>query len=511
MENVNLSNIRVRIAPSPTGFVHIGNLRTILYNYLFARHNKGKFLIRIEDTDQTRLVPGAVENLLNVLAWAGIENDEGPKLMPDGKIQEVGEYGPYVQSKRLKIYHEYIEELLDRGKAYHCFCSKERLEGLREEQTKNKQAPKYDNFCRNLNKEEVQSLLKAGAPHVVRFKMPENREVIVKDMIRGNIVVNTKDLDDYVLMKADGFPTYHFANVVDDHLMKITHVMRGEEWIATAPKHVLLYDSFGWQPPQYAHLPQILNKNRKKMSKRDGDSSVQDFINRGYTKDALINFISLLGWNAGTEQEVYSLPELIKQFTLDNVHKAGAVFDTEKLDWINGMYLRKLSIDEFYAACLPYLTSQNILTETKGKLVANETGEKLKPAQIKTVLALEQARTKRLEEIPSSVKFFFVKDLEYDPALLVWKKSDKEKTLQYMQSLEKLLKKIKGEDFSAVNVEKTVFDFLQANSIDNGSMLWPMRFALSGREKSPSPFELAGALGKKKTLERISLAVARLS
>jgi len=332
MENLNLANIRVRIAPSPTGLMHIGNLRTILYNYLFARHHKGKFLIRIEDTDQTRLVPGAVENLLQVLQWAGIENDEGPKLMPDGKLQEIGEFGPYVQSDRLKIYKKYIDELLDRGKAYHCFCSKERLEKLREQQTANKQAPKYDNFCRNLEHSEVQSMIKSGASHVIRFKMPENREVVVKDLIRGNIVVNTKDLDDYVLMKADGFPTYHFANVVDDHLMKITQVMRGEEWIATAPKHVLLYEAFDWQPPQFAHLPQILNKNRKKMSKRDGDASVQDFINRGYLKDALINFIALLGWNAGTEQEIYNLPELIKQFSLDNVHKAGAIFDTDKLD-----------------------------------------------------------------------------------------------------------------------------------------------------------------------------------
>jgi len=511
MENLNLANIRVRIAPSPTGFVHIGNLRTILYNYLFARHNKGKFIIRIEDTDQTRLVPGAVENLLNVLAWAGIENDEGPKLMPDGTIQEIGEYGPYVQSARLKIYQEYIKELIDRDKAYYCFCSKDRLEKLRADQTKNKQAPRYDNFCRNLDKDEVRALLKNNAPFVIRFKMPENKDVVVNDLIRGNIVVNTNDLDDYVLMKADGFPTYHFANVVDDHLMKITHVMRGEEWIATAPKHVLLYEAFGWQPPQFAHLPQILNKNRKKMSKRDGDSSVQDFINRGYLKDALINFIALLGWNAGTEQEVYSLPELIKQFTLDNVHKAGAIFDTEKLDWINGMYLRQISIDDFYAACLSFLTKQNLLTEADGKIVVTETGEKLKPAQVKSILALEQSRAKRLEEIPDAVKFFFVKELEYDTASLIWKKADKEKTLAYMQALEKLLKKIKIEDFNAKNLEKLIFEHIQANGIDTGSMLWPMRFSLSGREKSPGPFDLAAVLGKKKTLERIASALAKFS
>lgn len=510
MDNINLSNIRVRIAPSPTGFVHIGNLRTILYNYLFAKHCKGKFLIRIEDTDQTRLVPGAVENLLKVLAWAGMDNDEGPHLTKDGKVKEIGKFGPYVQSERLKIYKEQIQTLLEKGKAYPCFCSKERLEKLRAEQKANKQAPKYDNFCRNLTKAEVQALLKAGTPHVVRFKMPENREVVVKDIIHGDIVVNTNALDDYVLMKTDSYPTYHFASVVDDHLMKITHVMRGEEWIASAPKHVLLYEAFSWQPPQFAHLPQLLNKSKKKMSKRDGDTSVKDFIDKGYLKDALLNFIALLGWNSGTEQEIYTLPELVNQFTLDNVHKAGAVFDIDKLDWINGVYIRKMSIDDFYAQCLPYLVKDGLISVVNDKITVTATEEKVKPVFIKDILTLEQTRVKRLGEVPEALACFLTDKLEYEAKQLIWRKANADQTMENLKKLEKILKKIKAEDFAKTNLEKIITEFIGNNNLDTGSVLWPMRFALSGREKSPGPFDLAATLGKKKALERIIEAIARL-
>jgi nondiscriminating glutamyl-tRNA synthetase len=506
----NFSNVRVRIAPSPTGFVHVGNLRTMLYNYLFAKHNKGKFLIRIEDTDQTRLVPGAVENLLQVLKWAGIESDEGPYLTTDNKVKERGDFGPYVQSARLDIYKQQIQVLLDKGKAYPCFCSRERLEQMRDDQAKNKQAPKYDNFCRNLSKAEVDAIQRTGTPYVIRFKMPEDKNVVCHDLIHGDIVVNTKDLDDYVLMKSDGFPTYHFANVVDDHLMRITHVMRGDEWIASTPKHVLLYEAFEWQAPQFAHLPTLLSKAKKKLSKRDGDTSVKDFIDKGYVKDAFINFIALLGWNAGTEQEIYTLSELTRQFTLDNVHKAGAVFDLDKLDWINGMYIRKMSIDEFFTVCLPYLVRDNILSPSKTKILINGTDEKVAPAYIKNILALEQPRVKTLAEVGESVKFFFEKDLAYQPEDLIWKKSDKEKTTANLAALEKLLRKVKKEDFIKEKLQPLISDLMAQNSIDTGSMLWPMRFALSGRSKSPDPYEIAGALGKEKTLERLVAAIDKL-
>ncbi len=503
------NNIRVRIAPSPTGFVHVGNLRTILYNFLFARHNKGKFIIRIEDTDQSRLVAGAVENLLQVLQWAGIEADEGPYLTKDNKVKERGDFGPYTQSERLDIYKQQIQVLLDKNKAYHCFCDKQRLDDLREDQKKNKQAPKYDNFCRKLSQKEAQSMLDSGASSVIRFKMPENRQVVCDDLIRGKIIVNTKDMDDYVLIKSDGFPTYHFANIVDDHFMKITHIMRGDEWIASTPKHVLLYEAFEWQPPIFAHLPTLLNKQKKKLSKRDGDTSVQSFIDQGYLRDAFINFIALLGWNAGTEQEVYTPNELIRQFSLDNVHKSGAVFDLDKLDWINGLYIRKLSEDELYEKCLPYLVEANIITVGKN-IVINETNEKVKPSYIKNILQLEQSRIKKLNEIPEAVKFFFVKELTYDADGLVWKKSNKKDTYDHLQSLLEILQGILESSFTPEKLKKTITEHIEKNNIDTGTLLWPMRFALSGQQKSPDPFEIASALGKDKSLDRIKKAVEKL-
>ncbi len=510
MEKLNTQNVRVRIAPSPTGLVHIGNLRTILYNFLFAKHYKGKFLIRIEDTDQTRKVPGAVENLLRVLDWAGIHGDEGPYLTSDGKIKENGDFGPYTQSQRLDIYQKYIKDLLDKNKAYYCFCSKERLDNLREEQTKNKQAPKYDNFCRDLSKDEVQSLLKQGTPHVIRFRMPENKEVLCDDLIRGEIVVNTKNLDDYVLMKADGFPTYHFANVVDDHLMKITHVLRGEEWIASTPKHVLLYEAFGWQMPQFAHLPQLLNKQRKKLSKRDGDSSVSDFVASGYLKEALLNFIALLGWNAGTEQEIYNFDELINQFSLDNVHKAGAVFDVDKLDWINGMYIRECSDTKFLELAQPYLEKANLLTFQDNKIIVNGTGETLKQSDLIKIISLEKTRIKKLNELPEAISFLLHDTLNYEAQNLIWKKSDKESTKNNLKLLIEYFTGL-GDKISTVEkLESDLRELIQQHSLDTGSILWPMRYALSGKDKSPGPFELALTLGTAKTIKRLQEALNAL-
>ncbi|MFA6537365.1 MAG: glutamate--tRNA ligase [Patescibacteria group bacterium] len=506
------NNIRVRIAPSPTGFLHVGNLRTILYNYLFAKHEGGKFIIRIEDTDQNRFVEGAVENLLKVVDWAGIESDEGPYLDEKGKVQEKGVFGPYFQSARLDIYKEYIKVLLEKGKAYYCFCPKERLDSLREEQTKNNLPPKYDNCCRTLGREEIKKRLQANEPHVIRFKMPENKDVVFADEIRGSIVVNTKDLDDYVLIKTDGFPTYHFANVVDDHLMKITHVLRGDEWIASTPKHVLLYEAFDWQPPKFAHLPILLSKTKKKLSKRDGDTSVKDFIAKGYLKDAFLNFISLLGWNSGSEQEVYSINELIQQFDLAKVHKSGAVFDLEKLDWLNGVYIRQLSPDEFYDLALPYLQSADLLEQKNDQLIIHATGEKIKSTDLKGILTLEQIRIKNLSELAEALRFFFIKetDLNYEAKELVWKKSDSQKTKVDLQELSKILKKIKTEDWQLENIKKEINEFLLKNNLDTGSVLWPMRYALSGRAKSPDPFEIAYCLGKKQTLARLEIAFAKL-
>ncbi|HCC23233.1 TPA: glutamate--tRNA ligase [Candidatus Falkowbacteria bacterium] len=505
------TNIRVRIAPSPTGYVHIGNLRTILYNYLFARHQDGTFIVRIEDTDRTRFVPGALEDLLQTLEWAGLDYDEGPYL-DNGKINQKGDYGPYVQSERLDIYQKHIKTLLAKNKAYYCFCSKERLDDLREQQKKDNLPPKYDGLCRHLSKDEVTQKLKQKAPFVIRFKMPEEKEVVFEDTIRGAIKVNTKDLDDFVLVKTDGFPTYHFANIIDDHLMKITHIMRGDEWIASTPKHVLLYESFGWQAPVFAHLPQILNNNKKKMSKRDGDVSVKDFIQAGFLKDALINFIALLGWNAGTEQEVYTRDEMIKQFSLDNVHKKGAVFDLEKLDWINGVYLRGLSDDQFTTECIPYLISAELVTdESDNKYTNRLTKEKITFNDIKRYCSLEKNRIRRLNEISDAIKFVFPAKLDLDPTMLIFKKSDKDTTIQALQYLLEILIKTPEDHFTADQLEKEIRNMIDHNNLQNGDVLWPLRVALSGREKSPGPFEIAGVLGKTKCLNRLKHALLNLS
>jgi len=509
MENVNHSKVRVRIAPSPTGFVHIGNLRTILYNYLYVRNQGGSFIVRIEDTDQTRFVEGALEDFLRTLDWAGLEYDEGP-FIENNAIKEKGDFGPYIQSKRLDIYNTQIKTLLDKNKAYHCFCTKERIDKLRDTQREQKLPPKYDGHCRNLTKEQVEKKLSAGEPHIIRFKMPEDREVIFDDDIRGTIKVNTKDLDDFVLIKTDNYPTYHFANVIDDHQMKITHVMRGDEWIASTPKHVLLYEAFGWQAPIFAHLPQILNKNKKKMSKRDGDVSVKDFIKAGYLKEALINFIALLGWNAGTEQEIYTLDEMTKQFSLDNIHKAGAIFDNDKLDWINGMYIRNMSAEKFTELCIPHLIEQGLLEEKNSKYYNHLTGEEVSINWIRSACGLEQERIKKINQIGESLPFIFTAKLDYDGKIVVWKKSDAETTKQTLVDLSDVLNDINDNDFQKEIIEKKVKEFIDNSTLGNGDVMWPFRVALSGLEKSPGPFEIAAVIGKQKSLERLMEAIIKL-
>ena len=324
--------VRTRFAPSPTGLLHVGGLRAALFNFLFARKNKGIFILRIEDTDRARSVPGAVENLISTLKWAGISYDEGPDAG--------GKNGPYIQSQRLNLYKKYAQQLLKLGAAYRCFCSPQRLEEMRREQEAHKLAPRYDRKCLSLSASAADSL---GAPFVIRQKIPGSGEVEWKDMVRGSISFECAAIDDQVILKSDGYPTYHLANVVDDHEMKITHVIRGEEWLSSTPKHILLYRAFGWDIPQFAHLPLLLNKDRSKLSKRQGDVAVEEYIKKGYLAEAIVNFIALLGWHPGGQetQEIFSLTELIEKFSLEKVHKAGAVFDLEKLDWIKWQWRRK--------------------------------------------------------------------------------------------------------------------------------------------------------------------------
>ncbi len=327
--------VRLRFAPSPTGYLHVGGLRTALFCWLYARKNGGKFIFRLEDTDQKRAVSGAENELIRMLEWAGIDIDEGPHLG--------GEMAPYRQSERLEIYNQYAGKLLDQGNAYPCFCTAERLEKLRDEQHAKGETPRYDGFCRNLSKDESARRIDSGEVHVIRMKIPEVSEsIVLNDLIRGSVSIETGQSEDQVIVKSDGFPTYHLAVVVDDHLMEITHVVRGEEWLPSFPKHLLLYRYFGWNPPQFAHLPLILNPDRSKLSKRQGDVAVEDFREKGYLPESLINFIALLGWSPKEERELFTLPELVEEFSFERVNKSGAVFDLEKLNWmkaLNGFYL----------------------------------------------------------------------------------------------------------------------------------------------------------------------------
>ncbi len=327
------NEVRVRFAPSPTGYLHVGGLRTALYNYLFAKHHNGKFILRIEDTDQSRYVEGAVEKLIDSLKWVGLDYDEGP--------DSEGDYGPYFQSKRLEIYQQQVQHLIKNKNAYYCFCSPERLSALREEQQRQKlPQAKYDKHCLSLSEDEIKSNLENGISHVIRLNVIPNQIVKFEDHVRGIVEFNTDNIDDQVLVKSDGYPTYHLANVIDDHLMKISHVIRGEEWLSSTPKHVLLYNYFGWELPEFAHLPLLLNPDKSKLSKRQGDVAVEDYRDKGYLKESLTNFVALLGWNFGDDQEYFLMDEMIEKFSLERVNKSGAVFNIEKLDWLNGLHIR---------------------------------------------------------------------------------------------------------------------------------------------------------------------------
>jgi glutamyl-tRNA synthetase len=499
-----MDKIRVRFAPSPTGFLHVGGLRTALYNYLFAKHTGGTFILRMEDTDQKRLVKGAVEKLIESLKWAGLENDEGV-VLEDGKVSQRGDCGPYVQSQRLELYKKYAKQLVDEGKAYYCFCKPERLEEMRKIQEAQKQPPMYDQFClKNLSKEQVEENLKNNTPCTIRMKVPENEMVEFVDLIRGKVSISTNTVDDQVLIKSDGFPTYHLANVVDDHLMQISHVIRGEEWVPSTPKHIILYKAFDWDVPQFAHLPLLLNPDKTKLSKRQGDVSVEDYVKKGYLKEAIINFVALLGWNPGkgSTQEIFSLEELIKVFELEKVHKAGAVFDLKKLNWINGQYIKKMPIDELYKASLEFWKQKEFYKQ------ASE--EKKSEEYLKKVLTIEKERLNNFSEVGESNKFFF-QDPEYNKELLKWKDMDDDELKESLEKSYENLSKAEDKDFkltSDPNWLQQLFVWLEKGQ--RGQVLWPLRVALTGAEKSPSPFEVAWVLGKEESLKRIKKAIAKI-
>ena len=489
---------RVRFAPSPTGYLHVGGLRTALYNYLFAHKHGGTYILRIEDTDQSRLVEDATLKLVRSLDHMGVSASEG--VLYEEDIVERGDKGPYQQSKRLSIYREYVDKLVASSHAYPCFCTVERLDTLRKEQMANKQAPKYDKHCANLSKVDVQTLLDAEAPHVIRLNVTPGVDIIFQDLVRGEVRINTKEVDDQVLLKTDGFPTYHLANVVDDYLMGITHVIRGEEWLPSTPKHVLLYQAFGWDIPEFAHLPLLLNPDKSKLSKRQGDVAVEDYLAKGYLEEALINFVALLGWNPGegSVQEIFSLEELIQAFDVAHVHKGGAVFDHKKLDWMNSEYIKKFSLDELYSRI-------KVGGWFAKELIAEASENMQTEAYLKKVLAIEQERLSQLSLVGDENPFFFQEHLTYEKSLLTWKENTDDMTREALTKAISILETFSDDQWEDKTFIETTL--LEAAGDRKGDFLWPLRVALSGAQKSPSPFEILFVLGKDTSLKRLESAL----
>ena len=486
-----MSEVRVRFAPSPTGYLHIGGLRTALFNYLYARHTGGKMLLRIEDTDRTRFVEGALENLLKALKWSGVEIDEGVMLDENGHVTEKGDFGPYIQSERVKagIYDKYIDQLIEEGKAYYCFCSQERVDQVRDQMRADGLTPKYDGLCRSIPLEEAKQRVANGEEHTVRLKLPKDYDISFNDRIKGKITFNTDDQDDQVLIKRDGFPTYHFAVVVDDHLMGITHVVRGDEWISSTPKHVYLYEAFGWQAPEYIHLPTVLNKDHKKYSKRNGDGMVEDFIEEGYTPEGLINFLSLLGWSPDSEEEIFSMEELAKQFDFDRVNKTGAVFDKKKLDWVNGHYVRELSPEELAEDIKPYMLKAGLIDESY--------------PEDKLVLLAEtwQSAIDKFSDAPELAKNYYIKseDIDYDDDAKEAISTDEARTL-----FAAFLNQLDQVDEIDADFAKSVMKTIQKETGIKGKNLWfPVRAAVTGSVHGPDLSNAFLIMGKALVKDRL--------
>ncbi len=486
--------VRVRAAPSPTGFIHVGNLRTFIYDEFLAKQSGGDFVLRIEDTDQERFVPGAVEKLILTLKRMGIEPNEGVWLAEDDKtIIQRGDHGPYIQSERKSRHQEVAKDLLAKDKAYYCFCTEERLAEMRQLQETMHQPTGYDGHCRRIDKAEAEKRVAAGEEHVVRLKMPKEGVAIINDIIRGTVKFDWKLVDDQVIVKKDGMATYHLAAMVDDHDMEITHILRGEEWLSSAPKHVFIFESMGWEPPQFAHVPLILNPDRSKLSKRQGDVFAEQYLDKGYLPEALINFLSLLGYNPKDDQEIYTREELTQLFDLSKVNKGGAIFNIEKLNWLNNHYLRQLPSENFFELALPHIP-ENPDSEFK-----------------KRAAWLFRERLVLPAELTELTKFLFLEKLDYTNVKLTWKDRSKEEAVERLKTARGWIQEM--DDQAATDlatVEKTIKDKIVAAGWGNGDTLWPLRVSLSAQEKSPSPFELIIAYGKDRSLARIDEAMAYL-
>lgn len=472
-------SVRVRFAPSPTGYLHVGGLRTALYNYLFAKKNGGKFLLRIEDTDRTRLVEGATEGLISVLKWAGLEFDEGPGIG--------GPNSPYIQSQRTELYRKSAHELLEKGFAYKCFCTSERLDEMRAVQQAMGQPPRYDKFCEHLTPAELKEREDKNLLFVIRMKVPE-KTIRFTDEIRGLIEIAPENIDDQVLIKSDGFPTYHLANVVDDHDMQITHVIRGEEWLPSTPKHILLYEYFGWQHPVFAHLPLLLNPDRSKLSKRQGDVAVEDFRAKGYLKETLVNFVALLGWNPGDEREIFSMEELEKEFTLERVGKSGAIFNHDKLNWLNQQHIRLMD-------------PEKILLELKPSM--EEKGIKSEHDYLIRVINVMKDRVNFISEFVTFSSYFFTEPDTYDAETVSkrWKPESKTQLALFGENLKSVT------DFSHDPLQDCLKKTAESLRIKAGDLIHPTRLAISGVGFGPSLYEMMAILGKETVLRRIEKAL----
>ncbi len=491
-----MSEIRTRFAPSPTGKMHVGNLRTALYEYLIAKHEGGTFILRIEDTDQERLVEGAVDIIYRTMKGTGLVHDEGP--------DKDGGYGPYVQSERQAsgVYLEYAKELVAKGAAYYCFCTKERLESLKtavgdsdqEADEEVKEITKYDKHCLHLSKEEIEANLAAGIPYVIRQNNPLDGSTTFHDAIFGDITVDNEELDDMVLIKSDGYPTYNFANVIDDHLMKITHVVRGNEYLSSTPKYTRLYQDFGWEEPVYVHLPLITNEEHKKLSKRSGHSSYEDLLEQGFISEAIINFVALLGWSAPNNMEIMSLDDLIREFDYKHINKAPAVFDIVKLRWMNGEYLKNMEFEAYYELAEPYI--QEVIK---------------RDLDLRKIAALVKTRIETLVDIKDMIDFF--EELpDYDIAMFTHKKmkTDSESSLKVLRDLLSKLEAL--EDYSEANIEALIMAYIAEQGIKNGQGLWPIRTAVSGKQSTPGgAYEIMNIIGKEESLHRIKTAIDKLS
>lgn len=480
-----MNEVRTRFAPSPTGYLHVGGLRTALFTYCIAKKAGGKFILRIEDTDQERYVEGANEVIYRTLRAVGLNWDEGPDVG--------GDYGPYIQTERRGIYKEYAEKLVQLGGAYYCFCDKERLQELKAVQEASGVNPMYDRHCRNLSPEEIKAKLDAGVPYVIRQKIPLEGTTTFHDVLYGDITVDNATLDDQILLKTDGLPTYNFANVVDDHLMGITHVVRGNEYLASAPKYTLLYKAFGWEEPMYIHVEHIMRDKQHKLSKRDGDASYEDLINKGYLSEAIVNYIALLGWSPKGEREIFSLPELIEEFDISGLSKSPAIFDPLKLRAINGEYIRAMSPDEFARIAEPYIRET-----CKGDF------------DIKKIAALLQPRTEVLTDIPAQVDFLDEMP-EYDLSLYENKKmkTNRETSLEVLEKVLPALENITDWNFGVLH--DVLFNLIAEMGVKNGYLLWPVRVAITGKQFTPGgAVEAADIIGKAETLSRMKRSIELL-